>query len=1275
MIKVKLGNKENWLRIKDNEGLNLSKFRVDGRVTKNGLDGFLYSERNVWRPGDSMFVDFIVHDPNEKIPDNHPVTLKLFNPQGKEVFEETSIDNLGSFYSFTIPTKTAFVTGDYLLKATLGANNFTKSVKIETIKPNKFAITNNVEEGKTLSKEIRSNQAKISYDVKWLYGSPAKNKKVKVELDVNRSFINWDGYKDYQFENPKNSFNPPSNTLVAEGNTDENGRLEVPLKLPDGILPPSLLTLKLKTTAYETGGDFSTDVSRINYSPYSHYVGIEIPRNEYNYKRVDKGKNARINFVSLDEDQQVANGRLLEVNIYKMKNSWWYSSYDDRFVMDNNDIHMSQSNFQIVSSANGTSSIDVSFNTYGRYFVKIKDKNSGHVTADYLYVGHPWNDDGMSMAVYEEAAQLNFDATSSSYKTGETVELNVPSYFDGKALVSLENGSTVVESFWTKVQRGSNKITFTAQQTMFPTIYAHVTLLQAHEDKVTDMPIRSYGVVPIQVEDDRLMLNPEIQVADELKPKESYKISVKEESGKAMHYTIAVVDEGLLNITNFQSPDPFSHFYSKPALGVRTFDMYNDVMSNYGRNIDQLFSIGGDGQLAKADNVEKANRFKSVVKHLGPFLLEAGAQNEHKIQMPNYIGNVRFMLVAAKDGQYGMDEKNVPVKQDLMVLTTLPRTLAPGDQLDVPLTIFTMKKGLGEVGYRLQTNGVDVAISNDNGSFVSSLDEEKVLTLKANIGEEEGVAKFFSSANAGALTSTQEIEVQVENPNPIIRRTGSYYLEPQSSEEYALDPIGKHDSEYSISISSLAPVNMEETIDMLTRYPYGCLEQRTSAAYAYIYQQELAPDMASPEYARGMVTSHLGELYRFKQSSGYSLWPGSRRYDSWLTSFVGDFLVDANEKGFGVSQDLLNSWINDQKSIAANWTPSVKIGQYADQNSRIFDQAYRLYTLAKSNNPAISEMNRLREDFELEYNSGLLLAAAYAEAGRTDIAEDVYSSLDASNVGEINYYRSYGSRLRNIALAIILHSKLGKRDEVAKGMINLNDELKRNSYMSTHTSVFVLRAISVVASSTGFSKDLSVGVTSNGNTSDLTSGNGQLYLEGELKSKRKISLENKSPHGVYVEVVRRAKEDIGKEKADSETIEVKTKYVGEDGKILDVTEIQQGTDFTMVTVVSRSKTGSGPNLDNLALRQAIPSGWEIVNDRINGFGDGISSKLQYQDIRDSKVHSFFSLEGQNQVEVRIKLKATYSGSFYHPKVLAESMYNHQVYAEERGFATTVTPSF
>ena len=187
---------------------------------------------------------------------------------------------------------------------------------------------------------------------------------------------------------------------------------------------------------------------------------------------------------------------------------------------------------------------------------------------------------------------------------------------------------------------------------MTPNIYAHVTLIQPHAQTLNDLPIRLYGVQSLSITDPATKLEPVIKMAAELRPEAPFTVKVSERSGKPMAYTLAVVEEGLLDLTRFKTPAPWSHFYAREALGIKTWDMYNEVIGAFGGNIERLLAVGGDDEL-KMPEEKEVNRFKPVVKFLGPFHLEAGKTATHSLEMPQYIGSVRTMVVAAKDGAYG----------------------------------------------------------------------------------------------------------------------------------------------------------------------------------------------------------------------------------------------------------------------------------------------------------------------------------------------------------------------------------------------------------------------------------------------------------------------------------------------------------------------------------------------------------------------------------------------------------------------------------------------
>jgi alpha-2-macroglobulin len=226
---------------------------------------------------------------------------------------------------------------------------------------------------------------------------------------------------------------------------------------------------------------------------------------------------------------------------------------------------------------------------------------------------------------------------------------------------------------------------------MMPNAYVHISLLQPHAQTANDLPARMYGIMPVLVEDPATRLQPVITMADVLEPEKPFTVSISEKNRQEMTFTIAVVEEGLLSLTRFKTPDPWEVFYAREALGVKTWDMYDYVIGAFSGRFEQMFSIGGD-EMIRPDDANTANRFKPVVKFLGPFTLPAGQKQDITIALPQYVGAVRTMVIAGNRGAYGFAEKQVPVRKPLMTLATMPRVLGPGETIQLPVTVFAMEK-------------------------------------------------------------------------------------------------------------------------------------------------------------------------------------------------------------------------------------------------------------------------------------------------------------------------------------------------------------------------------------------------------------------------------------------------------------------------------------------------------------------------------------------------------------------------------------------------------
>ena len=342
---------------------------------------------------------------------------------------------------------------------------------------------------------------------------------------------------------------------------------------------------------------------------------------------------------------------------------------------------------------------------------------------------------------------LTFSTDKETYVKGETVNMSIPSPAAGRVLICLESGTKIIDKFWIDTEKGETKFSFEATDQMDPNVFIHATLIQPHENQVNDLPIRLYGVIPIGVEDPATHLQPTITMKDVLRPESTAQIKVGEKSNKHMTYTLAIVDEGLLDLTNFKTPNPWKHFYAREALGVKTWDMYDYVMGAYADKMDQLLAIGGDAD-GFGKKAVKANRFKPMVKFIGPFESKGKAMS-HKIDIPNYVGAVRVMVIAEQDGAYGSAEKSVAVRNPLMVLGTLPRVVGPTEKVTLPVNVFAMEKEVKNVKVVVETND----FFNIDGGKVKSVKfskiGDKLVNFDLTVAKKTGIVKVTIYATSG----------------------------------------------------------------------------------------------------------------------------------------------------------------------------------------------------------------------------------------------------------------------------------------------------------------------------------------------------------------------------------------------------------------------------------------------------------------------------------------------------------------------------------------------
>jgi len=1269
MVVAKFKEQRGYLKLDDGSSLSLSQFEVYGDVVQKGLKGLLYGERGVWRPGDSLYLTFMLEDKNKTLPKFHPVTLEIYTPLGALYKRQVQSNSLNGFYDFRTSTDPDAITGNYVAKVKVGGVTFQRQLKIETVMPNRLKIELNFPKP-----AIEKNESVIAtLKSKWLHGAIAGGLNTKVEATLAAAPTQFKRYPDFVFDNPSRKIEPVSQTIF-EGKLNEIGEVnfKVDFKLENAAA--GMLNAHFVTKVFEPGGNFSVDRFSIPYHPYTAYIGLRMPKGDAARGMLLTDTTHSVQVVCVNPDgTNVIGSRKATARLYKINWRWWWDKNDNDISSYANSEEYSNIMEKEITLNNGIGRFNfkLSYPDWGRYLMLVTDEQ-GHSTGKVFYADWPgWagrGDRDNSM----EAAMLTFTLNKTSFLVGEKATLTIPTPQAGRALLSIESGTEVLETHWIEAQKGQTTYSFTINKNMLPNVYAHVTLVQPHAQVLNDLPIRMYGMMAIKVEDPVTKLAPVIIMASQISPDVNNTINISEANGKAMTYTLAVVDEGLLDLTRFKTPDPHSHFYAREALGVKTWDLYDYVMGAFGTEFNKILSIGGDEGINRKSGANKAKRFKPTVKFIGPFHLTEGKTNTHQININDYVGSVRVMVVAGYEGAYGFAEKAVPVKKPLMVLATLPRVLRPGEEVKLPVTVFAMDATIKQVNVQVTGNElVEFVGSNIKVIKFTNIGDE-IVNFDLHVKKGMGIAKVKIVAGSGSERAVTEVELQVENPNPYENNIYQSTLETNKewNISYELPGIAGTNTA-SLEVSTLPPINLEKRLKYLIQYPYGCVEQTTSAVFPQLGLNRL---MELSDNSKNEIEKNIKDgIYRIKSfqntDGGLGYWQGEQSNDEWGTNYAGHFMIEAQNAGYTLPINFLPAWKKFQQNKANNWVPNNKhLGEST--------QAYRLYTLALAKAPEMGAMNRLKEEPNLTSATRWRLAAAYVLAGNKNVALEIIKNekITVANVHTFEMEYSYGSPERDEAMMLETLTLLDEKEKAFPLLQKVCMNLSSERWLSTQATAYSLLAIANLTGKYGEGKSLEFEYTLNGKTVSYKtkSAYAQIKLPITNDEGGKLNLKSKSSQLIFTTIITRGQPEIGKQTAMENGLKMDIVYKTMQDQVFDPSKIAQGTDFKVeVTITNPGLMG---NYNYLALSQMLPSGWEIHNNRMDNNPTNTKYGVpRYQDIKDDRVYTHFDLAARQKVTYVLLLNASYLGKFYLPGFNCEAMYFGKVQARNAGKWVEVVP--
>lgn len=1241
---------------------NLSTFDTGGKESDiHGTHAFFYTERGVYRPGDAINLSAIVRNHTGTFPDQHPIELKLINPLGQTLHTETHREGTDGFYTFALSTALDAPTGNWRAQIKVGSRTFEHPLKIETVVPFRLKVKLTPEKTRlAFTDKILKTDLSSTY----LFGNPASNLQANVTINIRTASLSFSKLKGFSFTNKAIKFNPIS-TQIFNNQLNTNGKASITWHLPPLNEAPSALNATLTARVLEKGGRPNTTIQTIPIDPFPIYAGLKIPDFDYGYARV--GTPVEIPIVAITPQGTLNPGRNLTCRVYRNNAHWWweYDARDQfrlRFKHDRSTTRVLETT--LISQDR---SIPFTFTPEerGEYLIEIEDTD-GHIASQFMQAYH-W---GQVPSGGDDAGALVLKTDQDTYAPGETAHITFPVPDSAAVLATLSRGGRILKSQWhTANTQNMATIPIPITSDMAPNVYVSVSVLQPHSQTLNDRPMRMYGVVPILVTDPNTKLNFTLTAPNELKPNETFDIHIQTTDQQPAQFTLAVVDEGLLDLTRFTTPDPHKAFFSKLRLSLGIFDLFAQVMGVNTGDIFKTFAIGGDvmGAYRKDQlDTEQKRRFKAVSMFEGPIATDEQGKATVSFTMPDYVGSVRLMAVAARGNAYGHAEKTVPVKTDLMILPTLPRVLGPGDSIAIPVTVFAMKDSLGPVKVTLSTEGFISPQGSTSKTVTFQTSGEKDVTFSAVAQNAIGLARVILTATSNALTTTQITNLDVRPSSPRITTTTTQEITPNQTLTIPIPDQGIPGSNRAkLTLHTRPNFSFSNRLLGLVRYPYGCIEQTVSAAFPQLYLKDILSATDKPAQVERDIDEHINAaIYRLRKfklpSGGFSYWPGRSDPSVWGTLYAGHFLIEARQLGYHVPNDLLNGWLNHQKSRALT------------TRDNLMSRVYRVYLLARAQQTALGPMNLLKENnlTDMSTVEKWLLASAYQHAGATQTANDVLSGIGTSTDNEPTANNTYGSPLRDRALILTTLIDLERwqladpiAEEVAQAMTT-------DIWYSTQTTGFALLALGKylralegannqplhVLGTLTLPNDEILNIDTNKPfyTVGLENGFGQnltLHLDAQTTITRAFATLEWS--GIPL------KSDLP---AQSKNLHLTVSYHDTDGMAISPNTLKQGTSFWAHLKVQNA---SAAPIEEVALVHLLPAGWEIDNTRLSG--ESLPPWLtrlnlgneEYVDMRDDRIMWFFDLpRPRTSMNFAVKLNAVTVGNFTLPPVIAEGMYNN-----------------
>ena len=1255
MIIAKTADDFNYLPFSSTQ-VATSRFEVGGKSSNStGLDAFIYGERDIYRPGEQVNFSVVLRDRSWKAPGDMPLKMKFLMPNGKELKAfRKNLNEQGAAEGNVVINPSA-ITGNYSLEVYTSNDVLlgTKSFMIEEFVPDRIKVT------ATLNKPFLRPGEATSLDISAVnfFGPPAANRNYETEIQIKQKTFNPKKYGKYSFGMAnQNTF---FDKIVNQGKTDENGHATESYTVPANYTNIGILQSTFYATVFdETGRPVSRSVTT-DIITQNIFLGLGFDGYGYYPLR----QVIRFPMLAIDRNEVLVNGTKAEVKVIKheyrtvLSKRGSYFNYEsqkqDKVLADN-----------VVTISGENTSYPFVPVTPGEYEIRLSLPGVNSYVSRSFYSYGSWGGDNTSFEVSTEG-NIDIQLDKASYQTGETAKVLFTTPFAGKMLVTTETDH-VISHQYVNVDKRSVSVDLKLTGEDLPNVYITATLIKPHD--ISDIPLTvAHGFQNVTVAEKSRQMSVEIVAEKTVRSKTHQKVTVK--AAPNSYVTLAAVDNGVLQISGYKTPDPYGYFYARKALEVNGYDLYPLLFPEIKA---RLSSTGGDADLEmnKRTNPMPNKRIKVVSYWSGIVHSNGSGEAGFEFDIPSFSGQVRLMAVAYKNESFGSGEAAMTVADPIILSTALPRFLSPSDTINVPVTVSNTTAKSSTAVATIKVNGPLTVVGNSQNTVNLPANSEARTTFKVVASPSISTGKVTVEAQGMGEKFTSETDITIRPASTLQKMTGSGSLAGNSTGKIV---IGTSDfipgsSDYSITVSRSPVVEVAGLLKYLVQYPYGCTEQVVSAAFPQLYYGDIA-DMIQENRGRSSNANYnIQEAIRkIKMRQLYNgaimLWDNEATENWWVSAYAAHFLLEARKAGYDVDASLLepllgyiNNKLKNRKTISYYYNRT-QVKKIAPK-----EVTYSLYVLATAARPNISVMNYYKANQQvLSLDSRYMLSAAFAVAGDKAKFREL---LPASFSGEESVAQTGGSfysDIRDEAVALNVLIDVDPTNAqipvMARQVVNM---LKERSWYSTQESAFSFLAIGKLAR-TAASSTITADIKAGGKTVNHFNGKTAVLHAKDLGAAN-VDITTKGEGRLYYWWQSEGISASGSYKEEDNYIQVRRKFFDRSGKVIIGTTFHQNDLVIIQLSISKSYAGS---VENVVLTDLLPAGFEIENPRtkeIPGMDWIKDADTPTQlDVRDDRINLFVNLYKARQVYY-YAVRAVLPGIFRMGPVSADAMYNGEYHS-------------